>query len=77
MTDQGWLVVLSVLVTIACALLTTLIISLAAWKKGIKEQIEKYCKENKDEHDDLWIRVNHHFHNGGGNVVIPTTVPKK
>lgn len=77
MTEQGWLVILSVLVTIACALLTTLIISLAVWKKGIKEQIEKYCQENQKEHNELWSRANYHFHNGGGNVVIPTAAEKR
>lgn len=63
---------LSILVTIACCLLGILIISLRNWKKDIKEDIAEFCASNKEAHEEIWQRVNHHWHNGGGNVVIPT-----
>lgn len=66
MADHTWYAILSVLVTIACCLLGVLIVSLRIWKKGIEKV-----------HEDLWDRVNHHYHNGGGNVVIPTTPARK
>jgi len=72
MSEHALLAVLSVLVTIACALLTALLVSMARFKKGFEVQVDKICAQNKDEHKDIWERVNHHWHNGGGNVVIPT-----
>ncbi len=71
MSEQAWMCVLSILVAAAVALLTTLIVSLRVWKKEIRENIAQFCKDNKEEHQDIWDRVNHHWHNGGGNVVIP------
>lgn len=82
MAEHLMLNIVTVLVTIACCLLAILITSLRNWKKDIKaiidgirnefkEDIDKTCNENKAEHIDLWDRVNHHWHNGGGNVVIP------
>ena len=36
----------------------------------MKEEISALCKTNKDEHEDIWNRLNHHGHkikaeNGG------------
>jgi hypothetical protein len=76
MSDPHWMTLLSILTTIVCCLLGILIVSLRMWKKEIRGEILAYCKENEKIHDDLWTRVNHHYHNGGGNVVIPTTGPR-
>lgn len=83
MSEHALLTVLSVLVTIACCLLTALLLSLRLWKKeiggkidkvetGFKEKLKEICDANTQEHEELWARCNHHWHNGGGNVVIPT-----
>jgi hypothetical protein len=66
MTEHALLAFLSILTTIACCLLGILIVSLRSFKK-----------EMKDGLNEVWDRVNHHYHNGGGNVVIPTTAPRK
>ena len=72
MSEHALLGVLSILVTIAIALLTALLVSLARFKKDMKERVKEICKTNEEDHKELWDRVNHHWHNGGGNVVIPT-----
>ena len=72
MSEHAWLAVLSVLVTIAIALLTALLVALARFKKDMKEKVAEICKANDGEHKEIWDRVNHHWHNGGGCVVIPT-----
>ena len=73
MTEHALLTVLSVGVTIAIALISILIVSLRNWKKEIKASITELKEDNEKEHEEIWERVNHHWHNGGGNVVIPTT----
>ena len=72
MTEHAWLAVLSILVTIACALLSALLISMARFKKDMKDRVAEVCTKNEKDHGEIWDRVNHHWHNGGGNVVIPT-----
>ena len=72
MSEHTLMTLLSILTTIACCLLTILIVSLRIWKKDIKKEIAQFCVKNAEEHEEIWGRVNHHYHNGGGNVVIPT-----
>lgn len=83
MTEHAWLAVLSALITIAIFLLSVLLASMRNWKKEIIGKIDKVeanfetkaqriCEENRADHVEIWERVNHHGHNGGGSVVIPT-----
>ncbi len=65
MSEHAFLTIISVGVTVLIALATTAIVSLRNWKKEFKAANDK-------EHAELWDRVNHHAHNGGGAVVIPT-----
>lgn len=39
--------------------------------KGIKDSLKSICDENKDDHRDIWDRLNHHRHSTSGNVEIP------
>lgn len=61
MSEHALLTVITILATIGCALLSILVVSMRNFKI-----------DNKKEHEEIWDRVNHHWHNGGGNVVIPT-----
>lgn len=61
MSEHALLTVITILATIACALLSILVVSMRNFKI-----------DNEKKHDEIWERVNHHCHNGGGNVVIPT-----
>jgi hypothetical protein len=36
-----------------------------------KEDCSKVHKAAEKENGELWDRINHHTHNGGGKVVIP------
>lgn len=74
MTENVMLTVLSVLVTITIGLVTLLIGFMRSGKNELLAKIDKMCMENEKEHNEMWERVNHHFHNGGGNVVIPTAI---
>jgi hypothetical protein len=65
MSEHVLPVFISAAVTVLIALVTTLLLSLRNWKKEFKAANDK-------EHAELWERVNHHSHNGGGRVVIPT-----
>lgn len=88
MSEHTWLAILSALVAITVFLLGTLIVGLRNFKLEFKTQFQEYCSKhdlvhkdvdakNDKDHDDIWDRVNHHWHNGGGNVVIPTGVQKR
>jgi len=44
--------------------------AITEFKKEVKESIDTFCKENTKAHDDLWERIYHHGHNGGGKVTI-------
>jgi hypothetical protein len=77
MSEHALLAIISILVTIAIALLTILLTSLRTWKREIKATIDKVCESNEKDHGELWERVNHHWHNGGGNVVIPTSTVQR
>ena len=74
MTEHVMLSILSVLVTITIGLVTLLIGFMRSGKNELLAKIDKMCMENEKEHNEMWERVNHHFHNGGGNVVIPTAI---
>jgi len=74
MAEHTMLTVLSVLVTITIGLVTLLIGFMRSGKNELLEKIDKMCMENEKDHNEMWDRVNHHFHNGGGNVVIPCNV---
>jgi len=70
--EHAMMTFISILVTIAIGLLAILIVSLRNWKIEITGKIDKVCDDNEKDHNEIWDRVNHHWHNGGGNVVIPT-----
>lgn len=72
MNEHSLLTFISVLTTVAVGLLTILVTALRSWKKAIMEQVREVCAMNQREHEEIWERVNHHLHNGDGNVVIPT-----
>ena len=74
MSEHVMLSILSVLVTITIGLVTLLIGFMRSGKNELLAKIDKMCMENEKEHNEMWERVNHHFHNGGGNVVIPTAI---
>lgn len=40
-----------------------------AFRKGLDEKAS--LQDNKEEHEELWSRVNKHCHDKEGNVVIP------
>jgi len=61
MSEHALLTVITILATIGCALLSILVVSMRNFKV-----------DNEKKHEEIWERVNHHWHNGGGNVVIPT-----
>jgi hypothetical protein len=79
--EAGWLAALTGMSGIAISLLGILLVNQRNNRLDIKEQvntlktemqlsIEKICLINDREHEDMWLRVNHHKHNGNGNVVI-------
>ena len=74
MTENMMLTLLTVLVTITMGLVALLIGLLRSSKKELIGRIDQICTDNKEDHNEMWDRVNHHFHNGGGNVVIPTAI---
>jgi len=74
MTEHVMLTVLSVLVTITIGLVTLLIGFMLSGKNELLTKIDKMCLDNEKDHNEMWDRVNHNFHNGGGNVVIPTAI---
>ncbi len=88
MSEHVWMAILSALVAITVFLLGTLIVSLRNFKLEFKTQFQEYCgkhdedhkaldAKNEKDHEEIWERVNHHWHNGGGNVVIPTAGMKR
>ncbi len=74
MTEHVMLTVLSVLVTITIGLVTLLIGFMRSGKNELLAKIDKMCMDNEKDHSEMWDRINHHVHNGGGNVVIPTAI---
>lgn len=74
MTENVMLTVLSVLVTITIGLVTLLIGFMRSGKNELLAKIDRMCLDNEKDHNEMWDRVNHHFHNGSGNVVIPTAI---
>jgi len=61
----------SLLSGIAIPLLLIILGYLRNIKKEFREYVDKICSDNKEEHKEIWERVNHHQHNGNGRVVIP------
>ena len=45
--------------------------NLKTMQSDLKTYVDKICFDNKEEHQEIWERVNHHLHNGNGRVVIP------
>jgi hypothetical protein len=76
MTEHSMLTLLSILVTINIGLMSLLIGLFKMSKKEMLDMMKSICEVNEKEHNDMWDRVNHHYHNGGGNVVIPTVSTK-
>jgi len=61
MSEHALLTIITILASIGCSLLSILVVSMRNFKV-----------DNEKQHGEIWERVNHHRHNGGGNVVIPT-----
>jgi len=45
--------------------------NLKTMQSDLKTYVDKICSDNKEEHQEMWERINHHAHNGNGRVVIP------
>ena len=45
--------------------------NLKTMQSDLKTYVDKICFDNKEEHQEMWERINHHAHNGNGSVVIP------
>lgn len=45
--------------------------NLKTMQSDLKTYVDKICSDNKEEHQVMWERINHHAHNGYGRVVIP------
>ena len=45
--------------------------NLKTMQSDLKTYVDKICFDNKEEHQEMWERINHHAHNGYGRVVIP------
>lgn len=69
--EHTWLAVLTGFSGVAVSLLSILLATLRSWKKEVRAYIEQVCNENKEDHEEMWNRINYHKHNGNGNVVIP------
>lgn len=76
-----WIGIMTSLSTIAIGLLSIVLVcqhrnrveirsQISILKADMKDSVDKICKENNKAHGDMWLRINHHKHNGGGNVVI-------
>lgn len=82
MHESTWLSIITALVTAVLGCMGILIRLMFSWrasiiedmkdiKASVKEEINKFCVQNDRSHENLWDRLNHHEHDGEGNVVIP------
>lgn len=69
-SESFWFAVISALITVNLGVHGIFIKLLLGWRAALREEVERICAENSKEHDNIWNRVYHHTHNGGGRVII-------
>jgi len=76
-----WIGVMTSLSTIAIGLLGLVLVSqhrnrteirlqVSGLKMEMEKAVQRICDDNEKDHREMWARMNHHKHNGGGCVII-------
>ena len=68
--DHLWLIFLTILSSFIVLFLGLIYQGMRKWREEILEQLDKFCKRNDCEHEEIWDRIHHHGHTVEGNVVI-------
>ncbi len=81
MSEHSGIALAAVMATLSTVLLSILIGAMFQWRKEFVKMLEsqraefrdalnKVCEQKDVDHKEMWNRINHHMHNGGGRVII-------